>query len=59
MRGVFILNMHLVDLDVSAVVLDLNLGHRCSLFLFYFDRFDALLRDGSSKCEPGNKMCAE
>lgn len=51
--------MHLVDLDVSAVVLDLNLGHRFSLFLFYFDRFDALLRDGSSKCEPGNKMCAE
>lgn len=46
------LDIHLVDLDVTAVVLYLNFGHRFTLFLLYFDRFDAFLQNGSGKCKP-------
>lgn len=42
------IHIHLVDLDVRAVVLYLNLGQRLPWFLLYFDRFDALLQNGSS-----------
>lgn len=43
-------HIHLVDLDVRAVVLYLNLGQRFPWFFLDFDRFDALLQNGSSGC---------
>lgn len=50
------LYIHLVDLDIAAIVFDLNFGHRFTLFFLYFDRLHTFLQYKKRTCKPYYKM---